>query len=107
MSTNLREALAFIAENSEVFAAAVNKKTGAIDVAQLETLAVRGDALAILERKFSNVPADDRSEFLDRVNTFASDIAAGCAKTGTSGDQRFSLVTPSGKLTVVLSEQPK
>lgn len=106
-TTSIREALAFIAEHSEVFAAAVDKKNGTVDVAALEILAVRGDALQILERKFQNTPEEQREELLDRLNALASDVRAACEKSGTSGNQQFKIVTPDGALSVVLSDQPK
>lgn len=105
-TVGMREALAFIAEHSETFASAV-KKNGEIDVAALESLAIRGDALAIIDRKFEGVTEESRGTFLDTMLAVASDVAAGCVKSGTSGNQQFAIVTPHGKLSVVLSDQPK
>lgn len=109
MSNSIREAIALIAANPELFAAAVDKKTGTIDVDTLETFAVRGDALLVIGRKttFSaDVPEDSeqsaQDDFLDMLFSLAETTQAGVKKSGTSGQHRIAVGTPYGKLTVTL-----
>lgn len=99
--TNARDAIAFIAENAELFAALVDKKTGTIDVSALETLAVRGDALRVIERK-TFFGEDSREVFCDTLFNLAAEVFDGVKKSGTSGNRRLTVSTPHGALTVEL-----
>lgn len=100
----MRDMLAFIAEHAEVFSGAVDKKTGSVDVKALEILAIRGDALTILERK-TTFDDDARNEFLDSVFSLVADYAAGMNKS-VKASNRFGFLTPSGyKVTVSLEAE--
>ena len=104
MSTTMRDALAYIREHAETFSEAVNEK-GEFDVAALESLALRGDALTILERK-TTFSEEARGEFLDAVNSLVSDYVAGMNQS-VKAHNRFGFDTPSGykvTLTVEKSE---
>ena len=111
MTTSMRDALAFISEHAELFSAVVDKKTGTLDVAALETFAVRGDALRVIGRKttFSaEVPEGEESSaqetFADMLFALAAEVAAGVNRSGTSGQRRITVTTPSGKLNVTLED---
>jgi hypothetical protein len=104
MAQNMRDALAFIADNAELFATLVDKKTGTIDVDALESFAVRGDALTVIQRK-STFTEESRELFVDSLFALAGDVAAGIKKSGTSGNHRFTVSTPSGSLTVELKPE--
>ena len=91
---SMRDALAFIAEHAEVFSGAVDKKNGSIDVAALEQLALRGDALTILARK-TTFSEDARGEFLDAVFSLVADYVAGMNES-VKASNRFGFDTPSG-----------
>lgn len=103
--TTMRDALAYIREHADVFSEAVDKKSGSIDVAALESLALRGDALTILERK-TTFSEDARGEFLDSVFSLVADYVAGMNQS-VKAHNRFGFDTPSGykvTLTVEKSE---
>lgn len=103
MSTTMREALAFIREHSEVFQGAIDPETGSVDVDALESLALRGDALTILERK-TTFSEEARDVFLDSVFSLVADYAAGM-KQDTKASNQFGFATPSGyKVRVTLEK---
>lgn len=108
MSNNAtRDAIAFIQANPELFSAAVSLDDDgnvSVDVSALENQAVRGDALNVVERK-STFSETARGEFVDTAFSFAADIAAGIKKSGTSGNHRLTLTTPSGSLTIELKPE--
>lgn len=90
----MRDALAYIAEHADTFSAAIDKKSGSIDVKALESLALRGDALTILGRK-TTFSEDARGEFLDAVFSLVADYVAGMNES-VKASNRFGFDTPSG-----------
>lgn len=115
-TSGIREAIALIVSNPELFQSALNDD-GELDVSALETFAVRGDALVVIERKTSfssdvpeatednEHPQSARDMFCDMLFALAAEVHAGVKKSGTSGDQRISVTTPAGKLTLVLTQE--
>lgn len=105
MSTpTMRDMLVFIAEHPDAFMGAIDKKSGEVDFKALEVLALRGDALTILERK-TTFDAEARNEFLDSVFSLVADYAAGMNKS-VKASNRFGFLTPSGyKVTVSLEPE--
>lgn len=109
------EVLAYIRENAELFA-----KLDSTDLSKLETTALRGDILRVIERKttFSaDVPEQTAAEkesgtepqsaqmiFTDMLSSLAAEVHAGVKKSGTSGNHRLTVPTKFGHLTVELKK---
>lgn len=103
MATNaIRDAIALIAANPELFKSVKVDKDGNVDVSALESFAVRGDALLVIERKCEGISEEAREEFADTLFSLAADVLAVVKESGRSGQHRITVSTPSGKLSVVL-----
>jgi len=93
-----RENIEYIAANREMFPEITDER-----IAELETLAVRGDMLLILaNQKKTSFSEDARGVFADMLSALAAEMVAGVIPSGTSGHHQVGVPTQYGELRVIL-----